>query len=203
MPIKLFINILALLILLSLPVHCRAGSWAAVSRNASRLKSVQAEFTQETHLKILTRPIISKGIFIFQAPNSLRWEYKSPIRSIMLMHDGRIRKYIQQDGRLVKEHGAGLASMQIVLQEITHWLKGQFNSDSTFKVKLEKDNRIIFTPRNKAIARLINRIVLKLSDQPSLMDSVTIYEGPASFTRLTFTKAKINQTVKASLFTDK
>ncbi len=200
---KLFINILVLLILLSLPVHCRAESWAAINRNVSRLKSVQAEFTQETHLKILARPLISKGIFIFQTPNSLRWEYKSPIRSIMLMHDGRIKKYIQQDGRMVEEHGAGLASMQIVLQEITHWLKGQFSADSTFKVKLEKDNRIIFTPRNKAIVRLINRIVLKLSNQPSLLDSVTIYEGPASFTRLTFSKAKINQTVKASLFTDK
>ncbi len=200
---KLFINILALLIFLSLPVHCRAGSWAAISRNAGRLKSVQADFTQETHLKILARPLISKGIFIFQAPNSLRWEYRSPIRSLMLMHDGRIRKYIQQDGRLIEEHGAGLASMQIVLQEITHWLKGRFNADPTFKVKLEEDNRVIFTPRNKAIAKLINRIVLKLSDQPSLMDSVTIYEGPASFTRLTFSKAKINQVVKASLFTDK
>ncbi len=203
MPMKFFVNILVLLVCLLMPVHCRAESWAAVSRNAGRLKSVQAEFTQETHLKILARPIISKGIFIFQAPNSLRWEYKSPIRSLMLMHDGRIRKYIQRDGRLVEEHGAGLASMQIVLQEISHWLKGRFSADSTFNVKLEKDNRIIFTPRNKAIAKLINRIVLKLSDRPSLMDSVTIYEGPASFTRLIFSKAKINQVVKASLFTDK
>ncbi|VAW32903.1 hypothetical protein MNBD_DELTA03-1235 [hydrothermal vent metagenome] len=197
---KLFINIIALLCL-TLPLHCwAAGDWAAVSRAAARLKSVQADFTQETHLKILARPIISKGIFIFQAPNSLRWEYKSPVRSIMLMHDGRTKKYIQQNGRLVEEQGPGLESMQIVLQEISHWLKGQFNADPTFKVRLEKGRRIIFTPKNKAIARLINRIVLKLSDQPSLMDSVTIYEGPASFTRLTFTDAKINRVIKESRF---
>lgn len=200
---KFFVNILALLVFLTLPLHCRAESWAAISENAGRLKSVRAEFTQETHLKILARPIISKGIFIFQRPDSLRWEYKSPIRSLTLMHDGRIKKYSQKDGKLVEEHGAGLESMQVVLQEITHWLKGRFTDDPTFKVKLENDNRVIFTPRNKAIAKLINRIELKLSNLPSLMDSVTIYEGPASFTRLTFSDAKINQVVKESVFTDK
>ncbi len=200
---KFFVNILALLVFLTLPLHCRAESWAAISENAGRLKSVRAEFIQETHLKILARPIISKGIFIFQRPDSLRWEYKSPIRSLTLMHDGRIKKYIQKDGKLVEEHGASLESMQVVLQEITHWLKGRFTDDPTFKVKLENDNRVIFTPRNKAIAKLINRIELKLSNLPSLMDSVTIYEGPASFTRLTFSQAKINQAVKESVFTDK
>ncbi len=200
---KFFVNILVLLVFLTLPLHCRAESWAAISENAGRLKSVRAEFIQETHLKILARPIISKGIFIFQRPDSLRWEYKSPIRSLTLMHDGRIKKYIQKDGKLVEEHGASLESMQVVLQEITHWLKGRFTDDPTFKVKLENDNRVIFTPRNKAIAKLINRIELKLSNLPSLMDSVTIYEGPASFTRLTFSQAKINQAVKESVFTDK
>ena len=56
------------------------------------LQSIQADFTQEKHLKILSQPIISTGTFTFQRPQSLRWEYISPIRSILLMHGGEVKK---------------------------------------------------------------------------------------------------------------
>nr|MBF0223694.1 outer membrane lipoprotein carrier protein LolA [Desulfobulbaceae bacterium] len=121
-----------LLILLSLTSFCQAGEWETISQNARQLKAVRAEFTQEKHLKILARPIISKGFFIYQAPGSLRWEYASPVKSLLLMHNGRSKKYIQRDDELVLEQGISLESMQIVLQEITHWLNGRFTDNPTF-----------------------------------------------------------------------
>ncbi len=197
-----FTSLVALLIV-ALTSICWANDWDAISQKASQLKSVRAEFTQEKHLKILAHPLISKGTFIYQAPKSLRWEYKSPVKSLMLMHNDSSKKYIQEDGELVEEQGGGFESMEIILQEITNWLNGRFTDNPIFNTSQENDLRIIFTPKDQAIARLINRIELKLSDQPSLMDSVTIYEGPASFTRLTFSNAEINQELDISQFTEK
>lgn len=192
-----------LLVFLTLATLCQADEWETISQNARQLKAVRAEFIQEKHLEILARPIISKGLFIFQSPGSLRWEYTSPIKSLLLMHKGKSKKFSQREGELVEEKGLSLESMQIVLQEITHWLNGRFTDNPTFKARLENDRLIVFTPKAQAIARLISRIELALSERPGLMDSVTIYEGPASFTKLTFTNPEINPELKASLFTEK
>jgi outer membrane lipoprotein-sorting protein len=41
---------------------------------ASKLKSLEVEFTQERHLKTLNRPLVSHGRMWFKAPGSLRWQ---------------------------------------------------------------------------------------------------------------------------------
>lgn len=49
------------------------------------LRSVQANFFQEKHLKILAQPISARGVFAFQAPRSLRWEYLYPLHTLLLV----------------------------------------------------------------------------------------------------------------------
>ncbi len=180
-----------------------ADSWEALKQQGPEIKTVRADFVQEKHLKILARPLVSQGIMIFQAPGSLRWEYKAPIKNILLIHNGRTRKFVERDGELVAEQAMGLEAMQVVLQDISRWLGGSFTDNPAFAVGLESGRRIMLTPREQAMARLISRIELQLSERPGLLDSVTIYEGPDSFTRLTFANAEINQEINNLLFVEK
>lgn len=168
---------------------------------APRLESVQAEFIQEKQLPILIRPLVSKGTFVFQAPASLRWEYLTPIHSILLMHDGRTRKFIKQNDQFVEEKGMGVDAMAIVIQEITGWLDGRITDTATFQVQAEQEGLIILTPKEAALAKIISRIELRLADQSGLMESVTLYEGPESLTRLIFSQAVLNAKIPAVTFT--
>ncbi len=179
-----------------------ADSWDGIRSNAGQLTSVQADFTQEKHLRILARPIISKGIFVFQAPSSLRWQYLSPIQSLLLMHDGSTRKFFQQDGKLTEERTMNMDAMQVISQEISQWLAGRFTDNPTFQAELQPGRMIVLTPKQKGLAQLISRIELVLSDQPGLMESVTIYEGKDSYTRLAFSNAVLNQDIKPTVFTN-
>jgi outer membrane lipoprotein-sorting protein len=167
-----------------------------------RVDSVQADFIQEKQLPILARPIFSKGQFVFQAPGSLRWEYFSPIRTVLLMHDGHTRKFIQHDGDFVEEQGMGVDSMQIVLQEITGWLDGEITDTATFQVQSKEDDRIVLTPREAALAKIISRIELKLLGKSGLMESVTLYEGPGSLTKMVFSNGLLNTKIAATRFTE-
>ena len=45
-----------------------ADDWEEKKNVAKNIKSVSAKFTQEKHLKILKKPLISKGKFFFTAP---------------------------------------------------------------------------------------------------------------------------------------
>ncbi|MCD6296538.1 MAG: outer membrane lipoprotein carrier protein LolA [Deltaproteobacteria bacterium] len=177
-----------------------ADTWDGLKTSAGKVTSISAEFTQEKHLRILTKPLVSRGIFYYQAPRSLRWEYKSPVRSILLMHQGKIRRYIEGSSGLTEDSGAGLQAMQSVLQEITRWLKGDFGSNPMFSASLKGEGKIVLTPREKAFASIIKRIELILSDRPGVIESVTIYEGKNSFTRIEFQNVRVNDPLKDSLF---
>ncbi len=164
------------------------------------VESVQADFVQEKQLPILARPIFSKGHFAFEAPGSLRWEYFSPIRTVLLMHDGYTRKFIQHEGKFREEHGMGVDAMQIVLEEITGWLDGEITDTATFRVSVAGEDSIVLIPKEAALEKIISRIELKLLGQSGLMESVTLYEGEDSFTRMVFSAAVLNEKIAAGRF---
>ncbi len=178
-----------------------AQGTAGVRASAIRLKSIQADFTQETHLKILVRPIISKGRFVFQAPRSLRWEYREPFRSILLMFEGRVRKFTDRDGKLVEDRGQQLDAMQVVMGEISGWLNGRFTDNAAFKASFKNKRTILLTPKEKSLRQFISSIELKLAGRAGLLHSVTIFEGPGSFTKLVFFHVVLNRPVPDTLFT--
>ena len=177
-----------------------ADSLERLREQAGQVETIKADFIQEKHLRILTKPLVSKGVFCYRAPRSLRWEYKSPVRSILLMHRGKIRRYIEGANGLTEDPGAGLQAMEPVLQEITRWLKGDFGNNPMFSASLKGEGKIVLTPKEKAFASIIKRIELILSDRPGVIKSVTIYEGEDSFTRIEFRNVRVNGPLKDSLF---
>ena len=195
-----FCILLILLISTLIATVCWSGK-QKTQRDPVVLHSVQADFSQEKHLKILARPLVSTGRFVFQAPGSLRWEYTKPLRSVLVMHEGRIRKFTEVNGKLAEEHGLRLDAMQVVLTEISGWLAGRFTDNASFDVSYTDDRTVLLTPKREGMRTFIQSIELKLADQAGLLNSVTIAEGPDSFTRLLFSHSVLNQPVDQSLFT--
>jgi outer membrane lipoprotein-sorting protein len=197
MKLSLFLSIALVFFLMSI-ASVQSSEQAPVS-----LQSIQADFTQEKHLKILTHPIIATGTFTFQRPQSLRWEYLQPIRSILLMHGGEVKKFIEQDGHLVEDKGMQFGSMQVVLAEISSWLDGRFTENKMFRVVRPSPQTIELTPRSQDLAGVISRIELTLADQQGNLDEITIFEGPDSYTKMRFHNRVLNRAVPVSVFTVK
>ncbi|MCP4578382.1 MAG: outer membrane lipoprotein carrier protein LolA [Deltaproteobacteria bacterium] len=178
----------------------RGDDWDRIREKAVDIQTISAQFIQEKHLEILIKPLISKGAFSFRAPRSLRWEYISPIQSILLMHDGKVRRFMGSENGFKEDVGPGLQGMEMVLQEITRWLKGEFSDNPDYHASLEGDNKIVMVPKNKAFAKIIQKIEILLSDRPGVIETVTIYEGKASFTKIRFRDVDINGELADTLF---
>jgi len=176
------------------------SNWEELKSAAASVTSLSADFVQEKHMQILARPLVSSGVFYFQSPASLRWEYRAPVRNILLMHDNRTERYVDTGHGLTKETGAGLQAMQIVLEQISQWLGGRFDENPMFTAKLETGPKIVLTPKEKSFSRMIHHIDLVLSERPGIIDSVFIYESEDSFTKLVFKNAVLNQPIDAALF---
>ncbi len=177
-----------------------ADTWDGIKAGAMKIKSVKAEFIQEKHLKILKKPLISKGIFYYKSPGSLRWEYFSPVRSILIMNNGKVRRWIKTENGFGEDHSPGLKGMGIVLDEITKWLAGDFNDNPDFNAALLPGKKILLTPKNKALSSIIAKIVLRLSDTPGIMESVTIYESEDNYTLFRFINPSLNPGFDEKIF---
>ncbi len=191
----------ALILLISAGLCLGWGdTWDEIRSATGNVKSVSAEFIQEKHMKILVQPLISTGIFHFQTPGSLRWEYRSPIQNILLMNNEGTARFVKTKNGWTQDAGAGLQGMQMVLEQITQWLSGEFENNPVFSARLEPDRKIVLTPREASVARMIQRVELLLSPTAGIMNAVIIYESDDSFTKLVFKNPVINQPIKPSIF---
>jgi outer membrane lipoprotein-sorting protein len=176
------------------------SSWEEVKSAAAPIRAVSADFVQEKHLKLLARPLVSTGVFYFKAPANLRWEYRAPLRSVLLMNPEGTERYVGTDSGFVREAGSNLQAMQVVLEHITQWLEGRFDENPMFAARLEPGPRITLTPRDASFARMIERIELVFAERPGVISEVLIHEGEGSFTRMVFQQVVLNPQLDDSVF---
>jgi len=165
------------------------------------IRSVKAEFLQNRSLQILTKPLFSEGKLFFYTPDSLRWEYLSPLRSVMLRKGNTIQIYNFSDGVWKPEIAHAVESRQMVLAEISHWFQGRFAESKAFKHLYSPGppERIILLS-GEGINRFINRIEIVLSVRPGVIDRVEIEEPGGSRTSIEFKNVEINSGFSSEVF---
>jgi len=176
------------------------STWEEVKSAAAPIKAVSAGFTQEKHMKLLARPLVSTGVFYFKAPAFLRWEYRSPLRNVLLTTPEGTERWVGTDAGYVRDAGANLQAMQVVLEQITQWLEGRFDESPMFAAGLEPGPRVTLTPRDTGMARMIQRIELVFADRPGVIAEVIIRESADSYTRLVFQDVVLNPPIDEAVF---
>ena len=179
-----------------------AETWDGIRIAAEGVNAISADFVQEKHLPILAKPLVSTGRLYYRRPDALRWEYTSPLQSVLLMHNGETRRFVQSDQGLVEDAGVRMQAMQFVMPEISGWLEGRFEDNPLFDASLQKAGKIRLAPKDAGMARFIQRIELTLSDRPGAIDEVVIVEGENAFTRMIFSNTTINPVLADRLFQD-
>ena len=177
-----------------------ADNWNQIKDTAGKVNTVRCDFIQEKHMKIFANPLVSKGVLYFKVPGSLRWEYISPIRSVLLTHKGKTKRFVKKKDSFIEVSSANLQTMGFVLKEITMWLNGRFDENPQFTATLKAGHKIILLPKEKSFSMMIQKIELMLSSKPGIIKSVTIFESEDSFTRLVFKKSILNDTIDDSMF---
>jgi outer membrane lipoprotein-sorting protein len=180
-----------------------ADNWEQIREQSEKITSINARFTQKKEMSILARPLVSEGRFYFKSPDSIRWEYLTPVRSIMLMRGGDIRRYIKGEKGFDEDASVRMPGMKVVFQEITTWSKGRFDQNKSFTATLRpgKAPLIILTPKEKGLADMIRRIEITLSgEKAGAIRTIRIVESEKASTWLEFKDIELNKGIDDSLF---
>ncbi|KQC07052.1 MAG: hypothetical protein APR62_07035 [Smithella sp. SDB] len=184
--------------------HAGTGDFEKLRKESANIKTIQSSFTQKKTMKILSKPLVSEGRFYYAAPDSLRWEYLKPLRSIVITHKNNTKRYMASGGKMVEDKTGGTQAMKIVLDEVTSWMKGKFDQNPSFKATFHEGTniRIILTPTEKSMAGMIEKIEIILSPKTSIVKSVKITESANNFTQIDFNNVEINKAINPSVFQD-
>lgn len=175
--------------------------WTSLKEASRNIRSVKAEFLQKRYLQILTRPLLSQGRLFFYAPDSLRWEYLSPLRSVTLQKGNSIQIYNFSEGVWKPEMTQAIESRRMVLAEISQWFQGRFDESKAFKHLYSPGPpaRVIMVP-GEGINRFVHRIEMVLSVRPGVIDRVEIEEPGGSRTSIEFRNVEINSSFSSEAF---
>jgi outer membrane lipoprotein-sorting protein len=165
------------------------------------IRSVKAEFLQKRSLPILTKPLLSEGKLFFSMPDSLRWEYLNPLRSVMLQKGNTIEIYNFSEGVWRPEMAQAVEARRMVVEEISQWFQGRFDESKAFKHLYSPGPpaRVVLVP-GEGINRFIQRIEIFLSVRPGVIDRVEIEEPGGSRTSIEFKNVEINYSFSSEIF---
>jgi outer membrane lipoprotein-sorting protein len=184
--------------------YAGANDFEQLRKESANIKTLQANFVQKKSMKILSKPLVSEGRFYYVAPDSFRWEYFKPLRSIVIAHKNSSKRYIYSDGKMVEDKMGGAQAMKIVLNEVAGWMNGRFDQNPSFTATIHEgaNTMITLTPVEKSMAGMIEKIEIVLSPKSATVKSVKIIEDANSFTQINFQKIEINNMVDPSVFQD-
>jgi len=178
-----------------------AQDWASVKEDFRNIRSVKADFLQKRFLKILTKPLLSEGKLFFSIPDSLRWEYLSPLQSVMLQKGSTVQIYNFFEDVWKPEMPESVEATRMVLGEISQWFQGRFDESKAFKQLYSPGPpaRVTMVP-GEGINRFIQRIEIILSARPGVIDRVEIEEPGGSRTSIEFRNVEINSNFPSEVF---
>ena len=176
-----------------------------VSRAAAAMKTMQADFVQTKHLRMLGEKMVSRGRMCYQQSDKLRWEYTKPYaytfilngNSVMMSKGGR-RDVVDVNRNKVFREIARMMMSSVV---------GTCLTDSrNFKVSVETAQQTYtatLLPQKKDMKAMFTRIVLVFNRKTSVVSKVTMYEKNGDRTEITLDNVRTGAAVSPTEFTIK
>jgi hypothetical protein len=177
----------------------------SIRKAATTLKTLEASFIQTRTLKILKKPLVSRGVIAYRRPNDLRWEYQSPLAVLLVVRKGNAQRLLKHGTEWVTDHGAKLEAMKFVLEEISLWLEGNFSASKSFRPELHPASKnqpahIVLSPLDSSFARMISSITIFFGERPGTVSAIDIFEPGGGGTHIAFEKSRYNEPVADDRF---
>jgi outer membrane lipoprotein-sorting protein len=185
------------------------GTWhqdlASIRKAAATLTTLEASFVQTRTLKILKKPLISRGVIAYRRPNDLRWEYQSPLAMLLVVRKGNAQRLLKHGAEWVTDHSAKLEAMKFVLDEINLWLEGNFSASKAFRAELrpatkEQPAHVALSPLDPALGKIVSRIAITFGEQPGTVGAIDIFEQGEGVTHIAFENSRYNEAVPDERF---
>lgn len=201
-----FCSLLLLLSAVSVPAQqskSNADALRRISTAASQMCSMQCDFVQTKHMKMLNETLTARGHMYYQQADKLRWEYTSPYQYTFIMNGQRV---LLDSGRRrdvidVNQSKIFREIARIMMSSVTGSSLSDTRDFRATVATTQKEYVATLTPQRREMKQMFQRVVLHFNRQTATITEVEIVEKKGDRTVIELRNVKKNQTVDARLFT--
>ena len=202
---KLFV-IICLFVVASTQVVAQQKNEAQIRKQinqaASALNTMQCDFVQTKHLKMLNREMVSKGKLYYQKGNRLRWEYTTPFSYIFIINNDKVLLKNKQRNDVIDVNQNKLFKeiARIIMSSV---VGNCISDDKSFKSSLatvKGEWVATLLPQHKNMKQMFNKIVLHFSPKQAIVTQVELIEKNGDKTIINLKNIRTNETISANMF---
>lgn len=169
---------------------------------AQAMKTMQCDFTQTKHLKMLNDNMVSKGKMYYQQTNKLRWEYTSPYTYTFILNDTKVllKKGDRNDVIDVNQNKMFKEIARMMMNSVV----GKCLSDTkSFKTSIaETPTEYVATllPQKKDIKQMWTKLILHFDRKQNMVVKVEMHEKNGDSTIIELQNTQTNKKIDAKVF---
>ncbi len=169
---------------------------------ASKMRTMQCDFVQTKHIKMLNDKMVSHGKMYYQQSDKLRWEYTSPYTYTFVLNGSKVllSKGKRNDVINVNQSKFFKEIARIMMNSVV----GKCLSDKKdFRTSIATTNSewiATLVPQRKEMKQMFQRIVLHFNKSRKMVSTVELVEKKGDRTVIQLTNVKTNSSINARVF---
>ena len=175
----------------------------AITQAASAMKTMQCDFIQTKHLRMLNDKMTSKGRMYYQQTNRLRWEYTSPYSYTFILNDDKVLlKNAQRNDVIdVNKNKLFREIARIMMNSV---VGTSLTDDKSFKSTIATNGSewtATLLPQRKDLRQLFQKIILHFNRTNAMVKQVELIEKNGDKTVIELNNIRTNEKISADMFT--
>ena len=175
----------------------------AITQAASAMKTMQCDFIQTKHLRMLNDKMTSKGRMYYQQTNRLRWEYTSPYSYTFILNDDKVLLKNKQRNDVIDVNKNKLFR-EIARIMMNSVVGTSLTDDKSFKSTIATNGNewiASLLPQRKDLKQLFQKIILHFNKHNAMVKQVELIEKNGDKTVIELNNIRTNEKISADMFT--
>jgi outer membrane lipoprotein-sorting protein len=167
------------------------------------MRTLTAEFTQERQTALLVAPEEAHGTFYYEAPDRVRWAYRTPNPMQVLIDRQEMVTWYQDLGRAERVkigHYADQVMKYLGASNSLDLLSQYFNVEVTFPKDVTRPYELALTPRFSRVAKRLKSMHVWIDPQLFVPTGLRYEEPDGDVTEYRFEKVRLNAALPADTF---
>ena len=173
-----------------------------INQVAAQMKSMQCDFVQTKHLKMLNDQMVSKGKMFYQQSDKLRWEYTSPYRYTFVINGSKVQLKNNNRNDVID------VNKNKIFKEITRIMMNSvvgksLLDDKDFISNITSNNTewiAKLKPVRKDLKQMFKEIYLHFNQKASMVSKVILIEKNGDKTIIELKDIRTNVPINANVF---
>ena len=173
-----------------------------IGQIAHTIKTMQCDFVQTKHLKMLNDNMVSKGRMYYQQSDRLRWEYISPYTYTFIINKDKVllKNNRRNDVIDVKKNKIFKEIARIMMNSV---VGNCLNDDKDFKssISVVRGEWVaVLQPQRRELKQMFQKIVLHFSQNQAIVTRVELIEKNGDKTEIELKNIRTNETINSNIF---